>query len=175
MPPAATHAPRLHFFEQCGFRATVRARLTTRSCRAARAAAGIAGEWWSAGHRGGRARGFEARMASCSSSALWSLSPASRSTWSSDVGPPSQGWRTFLRNHAPPPWTCSLFRPLASTCYMSSSSFDWSADIRILTRYSAYYNELRTHRSLDKDAPIHRAIQHVGRVISVPVLGWLHF
>jgi transposase InsO family protein len=44
----------------------------------------------------------------------------------------------------------------------------------ILTRYSAYYNELRTHRSLDKDAPIHRAIQHVGRVISVPVLGGLH-
>jgi transposase InsO family protein len=26
---------------------------------------------------------------------------------------------------------------------------------RILTRYSAYYNELRTHRSLNKDAPIH--------------------
>src|SRR3979409_2437920 len=30
-------------------------------------------------------------------------------------GPPSQGWRTFLRNHAPdiPPWICSMFRPLA--------------------------------------------------------------
>jgi transposase InsO family protein len=45
---------------------------------------------------------------------------------------------------------------------------------RILTKYAAYYNELRTHRSLDKDAPIHRAIQHVGRVISAPVLGGLH-
>ena len=33
---------------------------------------------------------------------------------------------------------------------------------RILTKYAAYYNELRTHRSLGKDAPIHRAIQHVG-------------
>ena len=33
---------------------------------------------------------------------------------------------------------------------------------RILTKYSAYYNELRIHRSLDKDAPIHRAIQHAG-------------
>ena len=32
---------------------------------------------------------------------------------------------------------------------------------RILTKYAAYYNELRTHRSLGKDAPIHRAIQHV--------------
>jgi transposase InsO family protein len=45
---------------------------------------------------------------------------------------------------------------------------------RILTKYAAYYNELRTHRSLDKDAPIHRAIQHVGRIVSEPVLGGLH-
>src|SRR6202171_1977324 len=29
------------------------------------------------------------------------------------------------------------------------------------TEYAAYYNELRTHWSLNKDAPIHRAIQHV--------------
>ena len=33
---------------------------------------------------------------------------------------------------------------------------------------------LRTHRSLDKDAPIHRAIQHAGRIMSAPVLGGLH-
>ena len=45
---------------------------------------------------------------------------------------------------------------------------------RILSKYSAYYNELRTHRSLDKDAPIPRAIQDVGRIISSPVLGGLH-
>ena len=45
---------------------------------------------------------------------------------------------------------------------------------QILMKYAAYYNELRTHRSLDKDAPIHRAIQHAGRLISVPVLGGLH-
>jgi transposase InsO family protein len=45
---------------------------------------------------------------------------------------------------------------------------------RILTKYAAYYNELRTHRSLDKDAPIHRAIQHAGRIVSAPVLGGLH-
>jgi transposase InsO family protein len=45
---------------------------------------------------------------------------------------------------------------------------------RILTKYTAYYNELRTHRSLNKDAPIHRATQHVGRIASVPVLGGLH-
>ena len=45
---------------------------------------------------------------------------------------------------------------------------------RILTKISAYYDELRTHRSLDKDAPIHRAIQHMGRIVSAPVLGGLH-
>ena len=45
---------------------------------------------------------------------------------------------------------------------------------RILTKYADYYNELRTHRSLGKDAPIHRAIQHVGRIASVSVLGGLH-
>ena len=43
---------------------------------------------------------------------------------------------------------------------------------RILTKYAAYYNELRTHRSLNKDAPI--AIQHVGCIVSAPVLGGLH-
>ena len=45
---------------------------------------------------------------------------------------------------------------------------------RILTKYAAYYNELRTHRSLNKDAPIHRAIQYVGSIVSTPVLGGLH-
>jgi hypothetical protein len=45
---------------------------------------------------------------------------------------------------------------------------------RILPKYTAYYNELRTHRSLNKDAPIHRAVQHVGGIVSAPVLGGLH-
>src|SRR5437667_9709723 len=45
---------------------------------------------------------------------------------------------------------------------------------RILTKYAGYYNELRTHRSLNKDAPIHRAIQYVGDIVSAPVLGGLH-
>jgi hypothetical protein len=39
-------------------------------------------------------------------------------------GPPSQGWLTFLRNHAPNIAAMDLFvfQPLASTCSMSSSS-----------------------------------------------------
>jgi transposase InsO family protein len=45
---------------------------------------------------------------------------------------------------------------------------------RILTKYASYYNELKTHRSLNKDAPIHRAIQHLGGIVSTPILSDLH-
>ena len=45
---------------------------------------------------------------------------------------------------------------------------------RILGRYAAYYNESRIHRSLDKDAPLHRAIERFGGITSQPVLGGLH-
>ena len=45
---------------------------------------------------------------------------------------------------------------------------------RILTKYATYYNESRTHRSLNKDSPVHRAIQYRGSIVSVPVLGGLH-
>src|SRR3982074_3027936 len=196
------------------------------------------------------------------------VAQSSRSIWSSDAdllprdGAPS----CVTMGRRSPPWTYSLLRPLASTCSMSSSSFDWSRNLvwinvtphptaewiarqvteafpwaeaprylirdrdrvygaavthrlramgirdkpiapgspwqngfaerligsirrecvdhivvlgeahlrRILTKYAAYYNELRTHRSLGKDAPIHRAIQHVGCIAAVPVLGGLH-
>ena len=45
---------------------------------------------------------------------------------------------------------------------------------RVLQSYARYYNESRTHRSLNKDAPIHRAIESLGAIISRPVLGGLH-
>jgi transposase InsO family protein len=45
---------------------------------------------------------------------------------------------------------------------------------RIVGAYAAYYNESRTHRSLDKDAPFHRAIQRLGAITSQSVLGGLH-
>jgi hypothetical protein len=37
-----------------------------------------------------------------------------------------------------------------------------------------YYNETRTHLSLNKDAPIPRAAEAVGRILSRPILGGLH-
>jgi transposase InsO family protein len=45
---------------------------------------------------------------------------------------------------------------------------------RILQSYARYYNELRTHRSLNKDAPLHRGIESLGAIISRPILGGLH-
>jgi hypothetical protein len=44
----------------------------------------------------------------------------------------------------------------------------------VLQSYLQYYNETRTHLSLDKDAPIPRTVETVGRILSRPVLGGLH-
>ena len=45
---------------------------------------------------------------------------------------------------------------------------------RILRSYARYYNEVRTHRSLDKDAPVSRPVQRNGSIKSFPILGGLH-
>ena len=45
---------------------------------------------------------------------------------------------------------------------------------RILRSYAMYYNSIRTHRSLDKDAPICRPVQRSGVITSKPILGGLH-
>ena len=45
---------------------------------------------------------------------------------------------------------------------------------RILRAYARYYNDIRTHRSLDKDAPVSRPIQRIGTVRSHAILGGLH-
>jgi transposase InsO family protein len=45
---------------------------------------------------------------------------------------------------------------------------------RILTAYSVYYNDLRTHLSLGKDSPRHRSVQRLGKLAAQPILGGLH-
>ena len=45
---------------------------------------------------------------------------------------------------------------------------------RILRSYARYYNNIRTHWSLDKDAPVSRSIQRIGIISSRPILGGLH-
>ena len=44
---------------------------------------------------------------------------------------------------------------------------------RILRSYARYYNDIRTHRSLDKDAPVSRPVQRTGSIKSHPILGGL--
>ena len=45
---------------------------------------------------------------------------------------------------------------------------------RMLQTYARYYNDIRTHRSLDKDAPVSRPVQRTGSIKSAPILGGLH-
>jgi transposase InsO family protein len=45
---------------------------------------------------------------------------------------------------------------------------------RILKAYARYYNDVRTHWSLDKDAPLSRPVQRTGTINSHAVLGGLH-
>jgi transposase InsO family protein len=45
---------------------------------------------------------------------------------------------------------------------------------RILRSYAYYYNYIRTHRSLDKDAPVSRPVQRTGIISSHAIPGGLH-
>lgn len=45
---------------------------------------------------------------------------------------------------------------------------------RILSIYAAYYNQARTHLALQKDAPVHRAVQRSGTIVGIPILAGLH-
>jgi transposase InsO family protein len=45
---------------------------------------------------------------------------------------------------------------------------------QILSAYAAYYNEVRTHLALGKDAPLGRAVQRSGTIVAIPILSGLH-
>ncbi len=47
---------------------------------------------------------------------------------------------------------------------------------RLLRDYLAYYHSVRTHLSLDKDAPQPRAVERpdLGRIVETPLVGGLH-
>src|SRR5450631_2707139 len=45
---------------------------------------------------------------------------------------------------------------------------------RVLKSYADYYNCVRTHRSLNKDAPVSRPVQRTGVISSRAILGGLH-
>ncbi len=45
---------------------------------------------------------------------------------------------------------------------------------RILSGYATYYNQVRTHLALQKDAPLHRSIRRSGAILAIPILAGLH-
>ena len=45
---------------------------------------------------------------------------------------------------------------------------------QVLKSYANYYNTARTHRSLDKDAPVSRPVKRIGRIVSHAMAGGLH-
>ena len=44
----------------------------------------------------------------------------------------------------------------------------------VLKAYVSYYNQVRTHLTLEKDAPDFRGIRKIGCIASIPILGGLH-
>ena len=131
-------------------------------------------------------------------------------------GPPSQGWRTFLRNHAQDIAAMVLFvvptigfdllyayiivrLDRRELVWISVPASPWQNGIaerligsirresvdhmivlgeahlrRILKSYANYYNGVRTHRTLNKDAPVSRSVQRSGVIRSRTILGGLH-
>ena len=45
---------------------------------------------------------------------------------------------------------------------------------QILTLYTAYYNQSRTHLSLHKNVPLGRAVQRYGNIVTTPIPSGLH-
>jgi hypothetical protein len=62
------------------------------------------------------------------------------------------------------------------TCVWSRLSWrnEQAPVFRILKNDAAYYNGVRTHRSLNKDPPVSRLAQRSGVISSHAILGGLH-
>src|SRR6476469_3218039 len=92
--------------------------------------------------------------------------------------PPSQGWKTFLDNHADGIASMDLFERLIGSirreCVDHIIVLAEAHLRRILRSYANYYDNMRTHRSLNEDAPISRSIRRIGIISSRPILGGLH-
>ena len=67
-----------------------------------------------------------------------------------------------------------LIGPLRRECLDQMVIFGETHLRQILSPYTAYYNQARTHMALQKDAPLHRAIQRSGAIVGIPILAGLH-
>jgi hypothetical protein len=64
-----------------------------------------------------------------------------------------------------------LIGPIRRECLDHVSVFSERHLRHLLLSYMKYYNEMRTHLSMQKDAPVPRAVERVGRINCRPVLG----
>jgi transposase InsO family protein len=76
------------------------------------------------------------------------------------------------------PWQNGLMERLVGTlrreCRDQVLIFGETHLQRILFAYAAYYNQARPHLALQKDAPLHRAVQRSGAIVAIPILAGLH-
>src|SRR5437868_8458265 len=72
------------------------------------------------------------------------------------------------------PYVERLIGTVRSECLDRVLIFSEAHLRQTLHSYAAYYNEVRTHLALGKDAPLGRVVQRTGVVVAVPVLGGLH-
>ena len=62
----------------------------------------------------------------------------------------------------------------SNRCILALVVFDEAQLRRVLKNYASYYNQVRTHLSLETNATIFRRTQKVGRIAAIPILGGLH-
>ena len=62
----------------------------------------------------------------------------------------------------------------SNRCILALVVFDEAQLRRVLKNYASYYNQVRTHLSLHKNAPHFRCPQKLGYIASIPILGGLH-
>jgi hypothetical protein len=75
------------------------------------------------------------------------------------------------------PWQNPCVERLLALCVASAWTGCWSSARRtwqIFSSYAAYYNEVRAHLALGKDAPLGRAVQRSGDIVAIPILSGLH-
>jgi transposase InsO family protein len=72
------------------------------------------------------------------------------------------------------PYVERLIGTLRRDCLDHILIFDERHLRRVLTSYSLYYNETRTHLGRAKDTPLRRAVQRAGTIIITPILCGLH-
>src|SRR5438034_1207421 len=83
----------------------------------------------------------------------------------------------MIRRRGPPsqnPYVERLIGTLRRECLDQVLIYGERHLRRILTLYSLYYNETRTHLGLAKDAPLRRSVQRSGAIIVTPILSGLH-